>query len=183
PSLSLPLVQKGSQSTGLGDTSGIDLFNADAEWSVTANVWFYNPSGTLSTVSINAPLQVTLGPLNTATIYTMNGSNGVIGLGNMENGFQGSALIRPQIPFLSADSQACLNDLDEGNLQQECDLNLGDGPNLNLGIGTLVGVSNNVNYAVAGDGSAVYNLYNTWGQFRYFCSQTNCDGFWGETDA
>ena len=27
PSLSLPLVQKGSQATGKGDTSGIDLFN------------------------------------------------------------------------------------------------------------------------------------------------------------
>ncbi len=170
PSLSLPLVQKGSQSTGKGDTSGIDLFNADAEWSVTANVWFYNPSGTLSTVSVNAPLQVTLGPLNTATIYTMNAGGDVIGLGNMENGFRGSALIRPQLPFLSAN---CNQDPNLGCLFEG---ELGDGPNVNLGIGTLVGVSNNVNYDVKGDGSAVYNLYNSWGQFRYFCSQTAVEG-------
>jgi hypothetical protein len=168
PSLSLPLVQKGSQSTGMGDTSGIDLFNVDAKWSVTANVWFYNPAGALSTVSINAPLQVTLGPLNTATIYTMTGGKDVIGLGNMENGFRGSALIRPRIPFLNGNNQVCVEGMDTGTTQGCV---LGGGINGNAGLGTLVGVSNNVNYDVKGDGSAVYNLYNSWGQFRYFCSQ------------
>jgi hypothetical protein len=148
PTLGLPLVQKGSQSTGMGDTSGIDLFNASADKSVTAEINFFNPTGTLSTVSINAPLQLTLGALNTATIYTMNGGGDVIGLGNMENGFRGSAQI-----------------------------------NAVHGKGILVGVSNNVNYAVTGDGSAVYNLYNSWGQFRNFCSQNNCDGAWGSGPA
>ncbi|CCF83372.1 DUF4815 domain-containing protein [Nitrolancea hollandica] len=179
PSLSLPLVQKGSQSTGKGDTSGIDLFNADAEWSVTANVWFYNPSGTLSTVSVNAPLQVTLGPLNTATIYTMNAGGDVIGLGNMENGFRGSALIRPQLPFLNPNNQVCVEGIDTGTMQ---DCGLDGGINVNLGIGTLVGVSNNVNYDVKGDGSAVYNLYNSWGQFRYFCAQDSAGADSGCTD-
>lgn len=142
PSLSLPLVQKGSQATGKGDTSGIDLFDASASRPVTTEIMFYWPNGTPSTVSIPGPLQLMLGALNTATIYTMNASDGVIGLGNMETNFQGSAQIKP---------------VD--------------------GRGVLVGVSNNVNYGVSGDGSAVYNLYNSWGQFRSPCSQLG--GCWG----
>ena len=56
---------------------------------------FYWPNGTPSTVSTPGPLHLTLGALNTATIYTMNASGGVIGLGNMETNFQGSAQIKP----------------------------------------------------------------------------------------
>lgn len=143
--LSLPLVQKGSQSTGMGDTSGIDLFNGDSDDDVTVEINFFNPSGSLSTFSINSPLSLTLGALNTATVYTMNGqAPGVVGLGNMESPFRGSATVQAV-----EDS------------------------------GDVYGVSNNVNYAVEGDGSAVYNLFNSYGSFRNECSQLDCDNILG----
>jgi hypothetical protein len=40
------------------------------------------------------------------------------------------------------------------------------------GTGQLFGVSNTVNYTVQGDGSAAFNLVNTWGQYRYPVSRT-----------
>lgn len=133
PSLNIPLIQKGSPLTGMGDTSGINLFNASGDASSTAWVYFYQPSGALAAPTLNAPYEISLGALNTATIYTMDFSE-------MSSGFQGSAQIVPV-----------------------------------AGQGVLFGVSNNVNYEVAGDGSAVYNAVNSWGQFRLFCSQQ--DGF------
>jgi hypothetical protein len=129
PSLNIPLIQKGSPLTGMGDTSGINIFNASADASSTDWINFYQPSGALAAPTLNAPYEITLGALNTATIYTMDFSE-------MSAGFQGSAQIIPV-----------------------------------AGAGVVFGVSNNVNYAVPGDGSAVYNAVNTWGQFRLYCSQ------------
>lgn len=40
------------------------------------------------------------------------------------------------------------------------------------GPGRVAGVSNNVNYAVTGDGATAYNLVNTRGQYRFPVSQT-----------
>jgi hypothetical protein len=138
PSLNVPLIQKGNPLTGLGDTSGINLFNSSASDPSTDWVWFNQPSGALAAPTLNSPYEITLGPLNTATIYTMDFSE-------MSAGFQGSASIYPV-----------------------------------AGAGTIFGVSNNVNYAVQGDGSAVYNAVNAWGQFRYFCSQEGINNTTGE---
>jgi hypothetical protein len=133
PSLNVPLIQKGNPLTGMGDTSGINIFNASADASSTDWVSFYQPSGALAAPTLNAPYEITLGALNTATIYTMDFSE-------MSSGFQGSAQIVPV-----------------------------------SGAGVIFGVSNNVNYEVSGDGSAVYNAVNTWGQFRLFCSQAGAN--------
>ena len=130
PFLAMPLIQKGSPYTGLGDTSGINLFNASSDGSTVADVYFFQPSGALAAPTLQQPYELTLGPLGTATVYTMDFSE-------MSAGFQGSAIAVPV----------------EGS-------------------GILFGVSNNVNYDVQGDGSAVYNMVNTWGQFRFLCSQT-----------
>jgi hypothetical protein len=129
PSLNIPLIQKGSPLTGLGDTSGINLFNSSASASTTDWISFYQPSGALAAPTLNAPYEITLGALNTATIYTMDFSE-------MSSGFQGSAQVVPV-----------------------------------AGAGVVFGVSNNVNYDIAGDGSAAFNAVNAWGQFRLYCSQ------------
>jgi len=130
PSLNIPLIQRGSTLTGMGDFSGINLFNASAQESSTDWVTFYQPSGALAAPTLNQPYQIVLGPLNTGTIYTGD-------FNEMSTGFQGSAQVIPV-----------------------------------SGGGVIFGVSNNVNYAVQGDGSAVYNAVNSWGQFRLDCSQT-----------
>ena len=137
PQLNIPLIQKGNPLTGLGDTSGINLFNASSEASTTDWVSFYQPSGALAAPTLNAPYEITLGALNTATIYTMDFSE-------MSAGFQGSAQVVPV-----------------------------------AGAGVVFGVSNNVNYDVQGDGSAVYNAVNAWGQFRLYCSQEGT-GSWAD---
>jgi hypothetical protein len=129
PSLNIPLIQKGSPLTGMGDTSGINLFNSSASASTTDWISFYQPSGALAAPTLNAPYEITLGALNTATIYTMDFSE-------MSSGFQGSAQVVPV-----------------------------------AGAGVVFGVSNNVNYDIAGDGSAAFNAVNAWGQFRLYCSQ------------
>jgi hypothetical protein len=129
PFLAIPLIQKGSPFTGLGDTSGINLFNASSGGGATVDVTFFQPSGALAAPTLQQPYELELGPLGTATVYTMDFSE-------MSAGFQGSAIAVPV-----------------------------------SGSGIVFGVSNNVNYDVQGDGSAVYNMINTWGQFRFFCSQ------------
>ena len=123
--LSLPLVQKGDPMTGTGDTSGINLFNASAEWDVEAWVQFLDASGvpvapTVAGTDAEDPLVLPLAPHAGATVYTLTFSE-------MSDGFQGAAIV------------GVINVLAE-----------------------LVGVSNNVNYAVAGDGSAAFNLVNTY---------------------
>jgi hypothetical protein len=130
PSLSLPLVQKGSQITGLGDTTGIQLFNADPDHYVRVQIEFFNQSGNSSQPTSNQPLEMTLLPHQNTTLYTMNFS------GMLQN-FTGSAVVTPI-----------------------------------EGYGNVVGVSNNINYDVASDGAAAYNMVNALGQFRFHQSQT-----------
>lgn len=130
PALSIPLVQKGSQITGLGDTSGIQLFNADPDSSVKVAIEFFNQAGNSSQPTSNAPMTMTLQPYQNATLYTMTFS------GMLQN-FSGSAVVTPI----------------EGD-------------------GQIVGVSNNVNYNVQGDGAVAFNMVNTLGQFRFHQSQT-----------
>jgi len=118
--LALPLVQKGNPQTGTGDTSGINLFNSDANSSVNAWVQFLDSAGvpvapTVAADDSEQPYVMPLAPHAGATIYTLNYSE-------MSTGFQGSAVVGV------------------------------------VGLGNLVGVSNNVNYDVAGDGSAAFNL-------------------------
>ena len=121
--LALPLVQKGNPTTGVGDTSGINLFNPDGEYSVNAYIQFVDSAGvpvapTVGKDDGEAPIVLPLSAGAGATVYTLNYSE-------MPAGFQGAAIVGV------------------------------------VGDGELVGVSNNVNYAVDGDGSAVYNLANT----------------------
>jgi len=122
--LGLPLVQKGNAQTGTGDTSGINLFNSDANSSVEAWVQFLDSAGvpvapTVAADDSEQPYVMPLAPHAGATIYTLNYSE-------MSTGFQGSAVVGV------------------------------------VGFGNLVGVSNNVNYDVAGDGSAAFNLTPTF---------------------
>ena len=119
--LALPLVQKGNPTTGTGDTSGINLFNPDGEYSVNAYIQFVDSAGvpvapTVAATDAEDPIELPIGPHGGATVYTLN-------YGELPNGFQGAAIVGV------------------GGYE-----------------GALVAVSNNVNYAVDGDGSAVYNL-------------------------
>jgi hypothetical protein len=84
--LAVPLFQRGNPASGLGDTSGIQLFNASADHSVTANVWFFDQTGTLVAPTTQAPSPVTLSAHQTHTIYAHD-------LHEMPAGFQGSAII------------------------------------------------------------------------------------------
>jgi len=120
--LALPLVQKGNPTTGVGDTSGINLFNP-SQWETKAYIQFVDQSGvpvapTVANTDAEDPIELTLQGGAGATVYTLNYSE-------MPAGFQGAAIV-------------------------------------GVGYGTsgsaLVAVSNNVNYAVDGDGSAVFNL-------------------------
>ncbi len=128
--LSIPLVQKGSAQTGLGDTSGIQLFNTDPDESVRVAIEFFNQSGNSSQPTSNAPMMMTLQPYQNATLYTMSFSG-------MSQNFSGSAVVTPV-----------------------------------SGGGSIVGVSNNVNYDVQGDGAVAFNMVNSLGQFRFPQSQT-----------
>ncbi|MDI3340536.1 MAG: hypothetical protein QJR03_08390 [Sphaerobacter sp.] len=123
--LALPLAQKGDPETGVGDTSGINLFNP-GDAAVTAYVQLVDSSGvpvapTVGANDAEAPLVLALGPHQGATVYTLAHRE-------LTDGFIGAAVVGV------------------------------------VGPGTLVGVSNNVNYAVGGDGSAAFPLVpaNAW---------------------
>lgn len=139
PRLAAPIIQKGSPSTGLGDTSGIELFNAVSDSGATVWGYFFDPAGNLVAPSLNllSPWVASMGPLGGTTFYTLNVSE-------MPVGHVGSAMIFPVMG---------------GNTDNE---------------GSVAGVTNVVNYDVQGDGAAVFNLFNTWGQFRFFVSQNPC---------
>lgn len=122
-SLALPLFQRGDATTGLGDTSGINLFNFGGPSAV--NVWFYDQSGALVAPTLSTPVNFIMSPFANATVYGLN-------FDEMPVGFQGSAVVENVTP---------------GGPEQ------GGGP-----FGQIAAVSNNVNYAVPFDGSAVYNL-------------------------
>ncbi len=131
PELAIPLIQKGDPNTGMGDVSGINLFNASPDQPSTVHIWFQMESGAAAAPTLSAPYELQISGHGTATVYTMDST-----FSEMSQNFQGSALIYPI-----------------------------------EGAGAVFAVSNNVNYAVQHDGSAVYNAINTWGQFRMLCSQ------------
>ncbi|HET9015487.1 MAG TPA: hypothetical protein VFN57_07820 [Thermomicrobiaceae bacterium] len=91
--LSVPLFQKGNTAGTAGDTSGINLFNFGA--AAVVDVVFYDQSGApvAPTVSVDPsnpdtanPIEVDLGPLSSATLYSLDP-----GFGEMPQGFIGSA--------------------------------------------------------------------------------------------
>jgi hypothetical protein len=81
--LALPLVQKGNPATGLGDTSGVQFFNADPQQNVQFAVTFYDPTGNEVAPTLNVPIVFNLSGHQGVTVYTHNYSE-------MPAGFQGS---------------------------------------------------------------------------------------------
>ena len=81
--LALPLVQKGNPATGLGDTSGIQFFNADPQQNVEFGVEFFDPTGNLVAPTLTTPINFNLSGHQGVTVYTHNYSE-------MPAGFQGS---------------------------------------------------------------------------------------------
>jgi hypothetical protein len=81
--LALPLVQKGNPATGLGDTSGIQFFNADPQQNVEFDIEFYDPTGNLVAPTLTTPISFNLSGHQGVTVYTHNYSE-------MPAGFQGS---------------------------------------------------------------------------------------------
>jgi hypothetical protein len=85
--LALPLVQKGNPATGLGDTTGVQFFNADAADSIDFDITFMDTTGNpvAPTLSNNA-ISVSLSAHQGFTLYTHNYSE-------MPSGFQGSLVV------------------------------------------------------------------------------------------
>ena len=81
--LALPLVQKGNPATGLGDTSGIQFFNADPQQNVQFAVTFFDPTGNEVAPTLTVPITFNLSGHQGVTVYTHNYSE-------MPAGFQGS---------------------------------------------------------------------------------------------
>jgi len=130
--LALPLVQKGNPATGMGATTGMNLFNPDPNEGVWGFIQFQDGSGqpvapTLRYVDAeeaDAPILSKFGPLTSKTVYVHQFSE-------MPAGFRGSAII-------GVVATSFINGI--------------------FGKGTLVGVSNNVDYGMENDGSAVFNM-------------------------
>jgi hypothetical protein len=78
--LALPLAQKGSPTTGHGDTTGIQLFNPGFE-PINVNVKFWDQNGIVAQVVLDA-----IPAKQSRTVYAM-------GLADLPDGFQGSATI------------------------------------------------------------------------------------------
>jgi hypothetical protein len=127
--LSLPLLSKGL-TDGTGDTSGVQLYNADPAHEVEIEIWLHSPVGDLLPPTNIAPFRATIRPRGHYTLYTMDQPN--------------------IIPNSTGSVRVDIVD----------------------GQGTVFGVSNAVNYAVSGDGSAAFNLVNAHGQYRFPLSQT-----------
>jgi hypothetical protein len=83
--LALPLVQKGNPATGLGDTSGIQFFNAHPQFNVEFDIWFYDPTGNLVAPTLTNAITFNLSGHQGVTVYTHNYSE-------MPAGFQGSLI-------------------------------------------------------------------------------------------
>jgi hypothetical protein len=79
--LALPLMQRGTLATGMGDTSGIQIFNPHSTDSIYVDVEIRNQMGT----EIVVTEQLMIPALRSATVYAM-----AIGL---RDGFQGSAML------------------------------------------------------------------------------------------
>lgn len=128
-SLALPLLQRGG-TDGMGDITGIQLFNPDPQGDVSFEVRFYSHTGSLMPPTNAGPISATIRPRGHYTLYTQN-------LSGMIPNAMGTARI-----------------------------------DVTGGTGQLYGVSNTVNYAVHGDGSAAFNLVNSLGQYRFPVSRT-----------
>jgi hypothetical protein len=122
--LVMPLVQKGMLD-GRGDVSGLQVFNPNVSDTITFQVTFYDSAGAVLPPTKNRPIEMSLGPTEIATLYTMH-------LSEMAQNQRSSAVIVPI-----------------------------------AGTGQIVGVSNNVNYSVEGDGSTAFNMLNINGQYRF----------------
>ena len=83
--LALPLVQKGNPATGLGDTSGIQFFNADPQLNIEFGITFYDPTGNTVAPTLTTPITFNLSGHQGVTVYTHNYSE-------MPAGFQGSMI-------------------------------------------------------------------------------------------
>src|SRR5690606_26467120 len=75
--LSLPRAQKGNPTTGVGDTSGINLFNTDPAAAVEAWVQFLDSAGVPVAPTVGAddgedPIAIPIPAHGGATIYTLN---------------------------------------------------------------------------------------------------------------
>jgi hypothetical protein len=82
-SLALPLAQRGVLATGMGDTTGIQLFNP-TDHSVIVWIWFVNQNGVQ--VSL-LPLAVAVGSMESHTVYAFD-------LAALPDDFYGSAIVR-----------------------------------------------------------------------------------------
>jgi hypothetical protein len=85
--LALPLFQRGNPLDDTGDTSGIQLFNASADNSVTFEMTIYNTAGNPVAPTLLQPISETLAPRANYTIYSHD-------LAELPVGFQGSVIIR-----------------------------------------------------------------------------------------
>jgi hypothetical protein len=85
--LALPLFQRGNPLNDTGDTSGIQLFNASADNSVTFEMTIYNTAGNPVAPTILQPITETLAPRANYTLYSHD-------LAELPVGFQGSVIIR-----------------------------------------------------------------------------------------
>jgi hypothetical protein len=88
PSLAMPLIQKGSPITGLGDTSGVQLFNIHGSESVKSDIQFYHHTGTLAQPTMAGPVSLELDPFQNMTLYTMT-------YNSMLQNFNGSLVVTP----------------------------------------------------------------------------------------
>ena len=72
--LSVPLIQKGTSLAPSGqfsgDTSGVQLFNANASGPATVAYAFYDQTGALVAPTLTGPVVTTIGALSAATLYT-----------------------------------------------------------------------------------------------------------------
>ena len=86
--LALPLVQKGNPGTGLGDTTGVQFFNADAQNSIDFSIAFLDSTGNFvaPTLTQHTFIKVSLSGHQGYTLYTHNYSE-------MPAGFQGSLAV------------------------------------------------------------------------------------------
>src|SRR5690606_10671552 len=87
----VPLVQKGSPTTGMGDTSGINMMNPNPE-AVTANVYWVNPSG-FNAANFGTS-SVTIPGFANGFVYTLWQHN-------LPNGFSGAAQVIASQPIVA----------------------------------------------------------------------------------
>ena len=115
----------------MGDFSGINLFNADPSEGVTAWVQFVDTAGipVAPTTGSNESEKPIQVPIGALSSHTIYTAD----YSELPGGFVGSAVVGVVYPTL-AEAAA------------------------KFAVGPLVGVSNNVNYDVSGDGSSAFSM-------------------------